>query len=392
MNISELRTKFFNLYGENEKAPRIYFAPGRVNLIGEHTDYNGGFVLPCALQFGTYLMIRERTDNVIGFASTNFEFRTELDFTEGFVRTQGQWTNYPMGVLDEYRKLNIGLKGFDMLFSGDIPNSAGLSSSASIEMVTAFALASMLNATSLEMIDLLKLSKRAENDFVGLNCGIMDMFAVGMGSVDHAIFLNCLTLEYKKVPFILNGYKLVIANTNKQRGLADSKYNERVTECMQAVAALSSQFPVNYLGEIGFMQFFKIQDVITDERVRRRARHVISENQRVLNAVSALHKGDILQFGALMNASHESLRDNYEVTGAELDALVEEAWKIHGVIGARMTGAGFGGCTVNIVKDDVVDKFIFEAGKGYKERTGLTASFYIAEVSGGPREVDTKTL
>ncbi|MEI8005225.1 MAG: galactokinase [Bacteroidota bacterium] len=392
MNIPELRSDFFDLYGEVEKTPRIYFAPGRVNLIGEHTDYNGGFVLPCALQYGTYLLIRERTDNILGFASTNFEFRTEYDFSEGFIAKQGQWTNYPMGVFDEFRKLNARLKGFDMLFSGDIPNSAGLSSSASIEMVTAYALASILNVTSLGMIDLIKLSKRAENDFVGLNCGIMDMFAVGMGSPDHAIFLNCLTLEFRQVPFILNGYKLVIANTNKQRGLADSKYNERVAECKEAVDAIRPHFQLDHLGEIGFMQFFKIQDVIADERVRRRARHVISENQRVQNAVSSLLKGDILQFGALMNASHESLRDNYEVTGPELDTLVEEAWKIHGVIGARMTGAGFGGCTVNIVRDDVVEKFILEAGKGYKEKTGLTASFYIGEVSAGPREINSETL
>ena len=392
MNIPELKTKFFNLYGEAEKTPRIYFAPGRVNLIGEHTDYNGGFVLPCALQYGTYLLIRERNDNLLGFASTNFEFRTEYDFSHGFVPKQGQWTNYPMGIFDEFRKLSVKLKGFDMLFAGDIPNSAGLSSSASIEMVTAYALASILNVTSLEMIDLIKLSKRAENEFVGLNCGIMDMFAVGMGSVDHAIFLNCLTLEYKQVPFILNGYKLVIANTNKQRGLADSKYNERVTECKEAVEAIRPHFQLDHLGEIGFMEFFKMQDVIADERVRRRARHVISENQRVLNAVSSLRKGDILQFGALMNASHESLRDNYEVTGIELDTLVEEAWKIHGVIGARMTGAGFGGCTVNIVREDVVDKFISEAGSAYKQKTGLTASFYIAEVSGGPREISSETL
>ena len=250
----------------------------------------------------------------------------------------------------------------------------------------------MLNVTSLGMMDLIKLSKRAENDFVGLNCGIMDMFAVGMGSADHVIFLNCLTLEFRQVPFILNGYKLVIANTNKQRGLADSKYNERVAECKEAVDAIRPYFQLDHLGEMGFMQFFKIQDVIADERVRRRARHVISENQRVQNAVSSLLKGDILQFGALMNASHESLRDNYEVTGPELDTLVEEAWKIHGVIGARMTGAGFGGCTVNIVRDDVADKFILEAGKGYKEKTGLTASFYIGEVSAGPREINSETL
>ena len=392
MNIHELGKLFFELYGNNDQSPRVYFAPGRVNLIGEHTDYNGGFVLPCALQFGTYLLIRQRPDKLLKLASTNFEDKAEYDQSNGYIKQQGRWINYPLGIFQQFAVLGINLPGFDILYSGDIPNSAGLSSSASIEMVTAYALASLLNVTSLEMTDLARLSKRSENEFIGLNCGIMDMFAVGMGSADHAIFLNCLTLEYKRVPFILNGYKLVIANTNKQRGLADSKYNERVRECREAVDAISPHFSINHLGEIGYMEFFKIQDVIEDERVRKRARHVISENQRVLNAVAAMHKNDILQFGALMNASHESLRDNYEVTGVELDTLVEEAQKIHGVIGSRMTGAGFGGCTVSIVKDDVVDTFIREVGEKYQQRTGLTASFYIAEVSGGPREILMETL
>ena len=392
MNIHEFQKLFFDLYGNPDKAPRLYFAPGRVNLIGEHTDYNGGFVLPCALQYGTYLLIRERPDSLLKFASTNFEYKADYDLSKGYVKQPGQWINYPLGIFEQFDKLKISLSGFDMLFSGDIPNSAGLSSSASIEMVTAYALASILNATSLKMTDLINLSKRSENDFIGVNCGIMDMFAVGMGSADHAIFLNCLTLEYKQIPFILNGYKLVIANTNKKRGLADSKYNERVQECKEAVDVIRPHIPLNHLGEIGFMQFFKIQDIIEDERIRRRARHVISENQRVLNAVASLYKNDILQFGALMNASHESLRDNYEVTGFELDTLVEEALKINGVIGSRMTGAGFGGCTISIVKDEVVDKFINEAGLNYKQKTGVTASFYIAEVSDGPRELISETI
>ena len=392
MNIQEFQKLFFNLYGNPQKTPRLFFAPGRVNLIGEHTDYNGGFVLPCALQYGTYLLIRKRPDNLVRFATTNFDYKIEYDISKGYVKQQGQWINYPLGIFDQFDKLKIGLSGFDMLFSGDIPNSAGLSSSASIEMVTAFALASMLNVTSLEMTDLVNLSKRSENEFIGLDCGIMDMFAVGMGSADHAIFLNCLTLEFKRIPFILNGYKLIIANTNKKRGLADSKYNERVQECKEAIDAIRPHIPVNHLGEIGFMQFFKIQELIEDERVRRRARHVISENQRVLNAVSCLHKNDLLQFGALMNASHESLRDNYEVTGIELDTLVEEAWKINGVIGSRMTGAGFGGCTVSIVRDDVVEKFMHQAGDNYRQKTGLTASFYIAEVSDGTREIITESV
>jgi len=378
---------FIDLYGKQDENIRIFFAPGRVNLIGEHTDYNGGFVLPCALQFGTYLLIRKRADNMLMLASTNTDDKAEYNLEQGFKKSQGRWINYPLGIFDQFDKLKIGLSGFDMLYSGDIPNRAGLSSSASIEMVTAYALTVMLKASHLEMIDLVNLSKRAENDFVGLNCGIMDMFAVGMGAADHALFLNCNTLEYKRIPFILNGYKLIIANTNKQRGLAESKYNERVAECREAVEAINPYFPLKQLGEIGFMQFFKIQDVIKDERVRRRARHVISENQRVLNAVSSLYKGEILQFGALMNASHESLRENYEVTGIELDTLVEEAWKVKGVAGSRMTGAGFGGCTVSIVKEEAAEKFIHETGDNYKKKIGLTADFYIAEASDGTREL-----
>ncbi len=387
MDLKKFNEHFIELYGNPEDKPRCFFAPGRVNLIGEHTDYNGGFVLPCALQYGTYLLIRATGDTVVRLASTNMKFSAEIPFKELSNKVNGQWVNYPLGIFDQFRQLNIPVSGFDMLYSGDIPNSAGLSSSASIEMVTAYALTVMLNATQLEMIDLVKMSQRAENEFVGLNCGIMDMFAVGMGHKDHALFLNCLTLEYKRVPTLLNGFRLIIGNTNKQRGLADSKYNERVAECQLAVTYLSRDMAVSKLGEISFMQFYKIQEQIPDELIRRRARHVISENQRVLNAVSSLLKGDILQFGALMNASHESLRDNYEVTGFELDTMVGEAQKINGVVGSRMTGAGFGGCTVSLVQENVVEKFIEQVGREYFARTGLKADFYLAEVSDGVREI-----
>ena len=387
MNITTLTTRFFELYGNPEEKPRCFFAPGRVNLIGEHTDYNGGFVLPCALQYGTYLLIRPSADQVIRLSSTNMAFSAEIPITEITKKVGNQWVNYPLGIFNQFRELNISLTGFDMLYSGDIPNSAGLSSSASIEMATAYALTVMLNATELEMIDLVKLSQRAENEFIGVNCGIMDMFAVGMGKKDYAIFLNCNTLEYKRVSLVLNGFRLIIANTNKQRGLADSKYNERVAECQLAVTYLSLQTPISRLGELSFMQFYKMQDTIPDELIRRRARHVLSENQRVLNAVACLHKGDIGQFGALMNASHESLRDNYEVTGFELDTLVAAAQKINGVVGARMTGAGFGGCTVNLVRENAVDTFIEQVGREYHAKTGFKADFYLAEVSDGVREI-----
>lgn len=377
---------FFDLYGKQENPPECYFAPGRVNLIGEHTDYNGGYVLPCALQYGTYMIIRQIEEPVLRLASENFPFRTEVPLSGTFSRIDEQWVNYPLGVMDQLRKQGLVLAGMEIMYCGDIPNNAGLSSSASIEMVTAFAINDIFRA-GLTMMDLIRLSQMAENQFVGVNCGIMDQFAVGMGARNHAIFLNCRTLEYTTVPLKLDGFTLMVANTNKRRGLADSKYNERVAECQKAVTCLNEAFNISQLGEISFMQFFKEEDLIPDDLIRRRARHVISENQRVLNAVSCLWKRNILEFGALMDASHESLRDNYEVTGTELDTMVDEARKLPYVIGSRMTGAGFGGCTVSVVKTDEIDQFIDIVGKKYFEKTGLTPVFYAVEASDGVRKI-----
>jgi len=388
MTSQSLLRLFFQEYGRPEFQPRIYFAPGRVNLIGEHTDYNGGFVLPCALQYGTYLIIRATDEPVIRLVSTNTGIKAEIPLSESYHRIENHWVNYPVGVIEQFVRRKVPITGMELLFSGDIPNSAGLSSSASIEMVTAFALNEIAGA-GFSMIELIKMSQHAENKFVGVSCGIMDQFAVGMGEKSHAIFLNCRTLEYKMVPVQIDGISMVIANTNKQRGLVDSKYNERVEECRLAVTYLNDFFDISQLGEISFMQFYKVQDQIPDEVIRRRARHVISENQRVLNSVSCLWNNKILEFGALMNASHESLRDNYEVTGIELDTMVEEAQKIRGVIGSRMTGAGFGGCTVTLVRNETLDMFIEVAGKRYFEKTGLAADFYVAEVSDGVRSVSS---
>ena len=386
MNLEDLRTEFFHHYGKHEMQPDLYFAPGRVNLIGEHTDYNGGFVLPCALQYGTYLMIRQTEQPSISLASANYNEKISVSATDSIEKQETRWFNYPLGVMEQFIKRGFRMKGMELLYSGDIPGSAGLSSSASIEMVTAFALNEMLYA-QLQLTDLSMISKGAENEFVGVNCGIMDMFAIGMGEKNHAVFLNCHSLEFKLIPVLIQGFKLVIVNTNKSRGLADSKYNERVAECQLALAYLSQQFEISRLGEIGYPQFYKVQEKIPDEVIRKRARHVISENQRVLNAVNCLLKGDLSQFGALMNTSHDSLRDNYEVTGFELDTLVEEARKIPGVLGARMTGAGFGGCTVNLVKEESIEQFIREVGYEYHEITSLTADFYIAEIGDGVRKI-----
>jgi len=382
-----LRKAFTDLYGTRDNEPVLFFAPGRVNLIGEHTDYNGGFVLPCAIQYGTYLLIRKTEDNLIKFASVNDPQKTVIPVTDHFSKQAVRWFNYPLGVFEQFVEKSIPVGGMELLFYGDIPANAGLSSSASIEMVTAYALNHILSG-GLAILDLVKMSQKAEHEFAGVNCGIMDQFAVGMGKANHAIFLNCNTLEYKLVPVPLSGYKLIIANSNKPRSLADSKYNERVAECQLAVVFLAERFSINKLGDLGYPQFFKAQDVIPDEVIRKRARHVISENQRVLASVASLLRGDLPQFGVLMNASHDSLRDNYEVTGFELDTLVEEAWKIPGVLGSRMTGAGFGGCTVSLVRDDVIPVFMDKVGKEYKVKTGLTADFYVAEIGDGVRMIE----
>jgi len=387
IDLERLKDEFVSLYGSSSGKPAVYFAPGRVNLIGEHTDYNGGYVFPCALNFGTYLVIRKNGEDVVRFASTNFDFKAEIPVDKIGAKVDDEWVNYPLGVMNELTDQGMDLQGTDMLFSGDIPNGAGLSSSASIEMVTAYAL-NEITGVALSRLDLVKISQRAENEFVGMNCGIMDQFAVGMGRENHAVFLNCDTLEYDLVPLTLKEYRLVITNTNKQRKLTDSKYNERRAECEKAVAYLSRKHSIRNLGDVSLAEFEQWQDLIPDETIRRRAYHVISEDARVLEAVHALKKGDLERFGELMYESHASLRDNYEVTGTELDTLVEEASRIPGVIGSRMTGAGFGGCTVSLVEKEKTDLFIEKLDQAYTARTGLKADFYVAEVGDGVKKLE----
>ena len=387
MNTAQLKVTFAGLYGESEHKSSLYFSPGRVNLIGEHTDYNGGYVFPCALSFGTYLLVRKNGGRLVRFATTNFDHRGEVNLDEPFEKEGKSWINYPVGVLNEFRKKAKEIEGVDLLYSGDIPNGAGLSSSASIEMVTAFAM-NHLFGFGFDRMELVKLSQRAENQYVGVNCGIMDQFASGMGAAGHALFLNCDTLDYERVPLKLNGMKIVIANTNKRRGLADSKYNERRAQCESAVEAIRKEKNIRHLSDLDLEEFNALSHLITDETERRRARHVITENTRTLGAIEALIQDDLQSFGRLMNQSHDSLRDDYEVTGKELDTLVEEARKISGTLGSRMTGAGFGGCTVSIVGDEQVETFIREVGKAYHERTGLTADFYVAEIGDGSKQID----
>jgi len=386
MNTDQLKETFTSLYGTSENEIHLYFSPGRVNLIGEHTDYNGGYVFPCALTFGTYLVVRKNMQRLVRFATTNFDHRSEVKLDEPFEKEGKSWINYPVGVLNELRKKAKEIEGVDLLYSGDIPNGAGLSSSASIEMVTAFAMNEIFGF-GFDRMELVKISQNAENKFVGVNCGIMDQFASGMGAADHALFLNCDTLDYERVPLKLEGMKIIIANTNKRRGLADSKYNERRSQCESAVEALRSEKKIKHLSDLNLDEFNALSHLISDETEKRRARHVITENNRTLTAIEALNQGDVESFGRLMNQSHDSLRDDYEVTGKELDTLVEEAQKIEGTIGSRMTGAGFGGCTVSIVKEEQVETFIREVGKGYNERTGLKADFYVAEIGDGSKQI-----
>ena len=386
MNTEQLKETFISLYGEGENEIHLFFSPGRVNLIGEHTDYNGGYVFPCALSFGTYLVVRKNDKRLVRFATTNFDHRGEVQLDEPFEKEGKSWFNYPVGVLNEFRKNAKEIEGVDLLYSGDIPNGAGLSSSASIEMVTAFAMNEIFEFGK-DRLELIKISQSAENNFVGVNCGIMDQFASGMGARDHALFLNCDTLDYERVPLKLEGMKIVIANTNKRRGLADSKYNERRAQCESAVEAIRKEKNIKHLSALNLDEFNALSHLISDETEKRRARHVITENTRTLGAIEALNKGDITSFGQLMNQSHDSLRDDYEVTGKELDTLVEEARKMEGTIGSRMTGAGFGGCTVSIVEEDQVETFIREVGLRYKERTGLSADFYVAEIGDGSKQI-----
>lgn len=382
MDAGRFKEQFYSIYGNEKGEPTVFFAPGRVNLIGEHTDYNGGYVFPCALSFGTYLAIRANHEQIIRFATTNFSYKAEVPLSALSVKHGNEWVNYPLGVINQFLKREIPLAGFDMLFFGNIPNGAGLSSSASIELVTAVALDSLLHL-GLKRIELVKMGQAAENEFVGMNCGIMDQFAIGMGKAGTALALNCRNLDYQYVPLILGDYAIVIANTNKRRELADSKYNERVKECSVALDILRLAKPMIDLSAMNLAEFNENAYLIADETIRKRAHHVISENFRVIQAIDALLNHDLVKFGKLMNQSHLSLKNNYEVTGFELDTIVSEAWKIDGVLGARMTGAGFGGCSVNIVHKEKIEEFINRVGFEYHALTGLTADFYVANVGNG---------
>jgi len=385
--MKHLEQKFQEVFGA--PAEKQFFAPGRVNLIGEHTDYNGGNVFPCAIDKGTYGLVKKRNDRKFRMYSENFADLGVMEFTLDELTNDKKhdWANYPKGVIKMF--LEAGQKidsGFDILFSGNIPNGAGLSSSASIEMLTAIVLKDLFHL-SIDPVEMAQLGKKTENLFIGVNSGIMDQFAVAMGKKDHAILLDCNTLKYAYVPVILKDEVIVIANTNKRRGLADSKYNERRAECDEALAELQTKLPIKALGELSIEQFEANKDLIKSPIRQKRAKHAVYENQRTLKAQKELSAGNLAEFGKLMNQSHISLRDDYEVTGVELDTLAALAWEQPGVVGSRMTGAGFGGCTVSIVKKDKVDDFIKNVGEAYKNKIGYAADFYIASVSDGAKKL-----
>lgn len=385
MDIEVLKARFVEKYGPG--SVQGFFAPGRVNLIGEHTDYNGGFVLPCALSFGNYCLIRKTDLPYVRFSSLNMNFETEVS-VENLDKPVGrEWVNYPVGVFAQFLKKGVRFtQGADMLFYGDVPAGAGLSSSAALEVVTAVAINDVYG-TGYSEIELVKMAQKAEHEFAGVMCGIMDQFASALGKEGHAVYLNCDTLEFELVPLTLEGVKIVIANTNSPHKLDSGKYNERVGECHAAVAAIQPYKPINQLADITVEEFSRLSVHIQDSTVMRRARHVVTEIERTRAAVEFLKAGDIQAFGKLMIASHNSLRDDYEVTGPELDAMVESSLGIEGVLGSRMTGGGFGGCTVSLVKDWAVNDFTGRVGADYKAKTGLTPEFYVAETSDGGKQI-----
>ncbi len=387
MDIKDLICHFKDVFNTLEEG-FIFFAPGRVNLIGEHTDYNGGHVFPCALTLGTYAIASQTTGTKIRIYSKNFKntgiIETEIDNIS--YEKDHDWANYPLGIVKTLRDAGYRINaGFDIMFYGNIPNGAGLSSSASIELVTCVALKKLFEL-DMDMIEMVKLSQKSENQFNGVNCGIMDQFASGMCKKNHAVLLNTNTLSYKHVPMDLGEISIVIANTNKNRGLVASKYNERRIECTEALEALQKVLDIKYLGDLTEKQFDNNCYLIENETIRKRAKHAVYENQRAIKAVEALTQGKIQVFGQLMNESHDSLKYDYEVSGIELDTLVTSAWT-NGAIGSRMTGAGFGGCTVSLVSTSNIDNFIEHVAKEYEAKIGYKADFYIVATDDGARQI-----
>ena len=380
--------KFEELFGDTTDV-NVYFAPGRVNMIGEHTDYNGGHVFPCALTIGTYAAARKRTDDRLCFYSMNFEKLgvIESSITDLKPEKEAHWTNYPKGVMWAFEKRGFKMPcGLDIVLNGNIPNGSGLSSSASLEVLTGYLLRDLFGF-DVTNVDLALIGQYSENNFNGMNCGIMDQFASAMGKKDNAIFLDTADLSFEYAPLVLEGAKIIVTNSKVKHSLVDSEYNVRRSECEKALEELQSVIGINTLGDLSEEQFEQYKAAIKDDVRVRRAKHAVYENQRTVRAVEALKKDDLTLFGRLMNESHVSLRDDYQVSCDEIDVLVEEAWKVPGVIGSRITGGGFGGCTVSIVKEEAVEAFREKVGAAYRERVGKEADFYVVEIGDGPSKL-----
>ena len=380
--------RFEEVFGDRNGV-KVFFAPGRVNLIGEHTDYNGGHVFPCALTIGTYACARVREDKKLRFYSMNFENMgvTESSLDDLTPSDAAGWTNYPKGVMWAFAERGMKMDcGLDIVLNGNIPNGSGLSSSASLEVLTGFYLRDLFGF-DVANVDLALIGQYSENNFNGMNCGIMDQFASAMGKKDNAIFLDTADLSYQYAPLVLDGAKIIVTNSNVKHSLVNSAYNERRSECEKALEELKTVVDIKGLGDLSEKQFEANKGAIKDEIRKKRAKHAVYENQRTICAVEALKNNNLKEFGELMNASHVSLRDDYEVSCDEIDVLVEEAWKVDGVIGSRITGGGFGGCTVSIVKDEAVETFKEKVGAAYQERVGKTADFYVVEIGDGPSKL-----
>ncbi|OIU69691.1 galactokinase [Rossellomorea aquimaris] len=392
MDYQKLSESFQHIF--NCTAEQAFFAPGRINLIGEHTDYNGGHVFPCAITFGTYAFARKREDRMVRMYSMNFEEKGIIEFELGSLNfdKKHDWANYPKGMIRFLTEAGHTIdSGMDVIYCGNIPNGAGLSSSASIELATGVMLEGLFNLDT-ERLELVEIGQKVENDFIGVNSGIMDQFAIGMGKKGAGILLDTNSLQYQYAPIDLLHHKIIIMNTNKRRELAGSKYNERRQECENALKSLQGAVGIDSLGDLTEEEFEQHKHVIASETERKRAKHAVYENRRTLKALAFLKNGQLEEFGKLMNESHVSLRDDYEVTGKELDALVEAAWNQPGVLGARMTGAGFGGCAIAIVENDYADRFIKEVGKEYKKEIGYEATFYTASIGDGAKKLDKEVI
>lgn len=385
MDLRKLKEEFIKIYGK--KDIRYFFSPSRVNIIGEHIDYNGGKVLPAAIEIGTYGLVSKREDNILRFSSENIDLKVEVSIEDLKYEKAHGWANYPKGVIYFLKEAGYNIGGMDILIEGNIPNGAGLSSSASLELLIGQMANSLFNNGAIDRLELVEISQRAENRFVGVNCGIMDQFAIGMGKKHKAILLDTDTLDYKYIDINLKDYVLVIMNTNKRRELSDSKYNERRSECEKALKILQEYRDINHLCDLSIDEFEDLKDNIKEKEIRNRAEHVVYENHRVDRAIEALQVGDINLIGKLLNKSHYSLKNLYEVTGKELDTIVEAANSLPQTKGARMIGAGFGGAAIALVKKDKVDSFMEKVKKDYKEKIGLDAQMYISDIGDGTREI-----